>query len=273
MKREIFSKIIEYPSNTIGTLPISIEEYLYLLYPGRLIGNKYVYDKNKHSRLLEKLSCFYNAKSANLIHKIGMAYSLQIASQKDLFTDPRKHIDAIEYSYNSICSLPVEILDKVLGFGYNGMVFEYDEEKVIKIAINNFPNTELAFFQYQKIHNRAIFPKIFSISDNYVIMERLLTSSAKLNRFNDYIKEYIKLNFLEEISYRTLNTNIEQLPQEFRSFVEELQISLQEIFNFPSIGDIKIENIGERESTGKVVIFDPVGGYIKNYHRITSPSL
>ena len=270
MKREILSKIIKFPNNTIGSLPLSIEEYLYLLYPGHLIGNNYVYDKDVHRRLLEKLSCFYNAKTANLIHKIGMAYSLQIASKKDLFIDPWKHIDAIEYSYNSICSLPVEIFDKVLGVGFNGMVFEYDKDKVIKIAINNFPNPELVLFQYQKVNNLAIFPQIYTVSENYVVMERLLTSSTKLNRFNDYIKEYIKINFLEEISYRTLNTNIEQLPQEFRSFVEELQFSLQKVFNYPSIGDIKIENIGERESTGEIVIFDPIGGYIKNYHRIIS---
>ena len=62
------------------------------------------------------------------------------------------------------------------------------------------------------------FPYIYSFTPNIVIMEKLLTKSVRLNKFKQYINKYVKINYLEEISYRTLNTEVANLPEEFRDF-------------------------------------------------------
>ena len=100
-------------------------------------------------------------------------------------------------------------------------------------------------------------------------MEEVKTTSDKLMRFKSYIDKYVSLNFMEEISYRTLNSPIESLPCDFQQFINEIQTSLYKVFNIRCIGDIKIENIGQRFSTGEIVMFDPIGGTIDYNKRIS----
>ena len=100
-------------------------------------------------------------------------------------------------------------------------------------------------------------------------MEEVKTTSDKLMRFKSYIDKYVSLNFMEEISYRTLNSPIESLPCDFQQFINEIQTSLYKVFNIRCIGDIKIENIGQRFSTGEIVMFDPIGGTIVYNKRIS----
>lgn len=260
--------IVQYPNRKIGNLPISFAEYAYLLFPGKLYGNNYIYDKTKHKEILHKLSIIYTGKGAQLIHKAGMAYSLEMASKKDLFVEPQQHYKAIEYSYTKVCNLPLELTYKTIGIGFTSIVFDYAPNKIIKIAFNKFNKFEIDFFKYQKKHNVSAFPYIYSISSNMVVMEKLLTQSIRLTRFKSYISTFVKINYLEEISYRTLNTELNKLPEEFKSFVSQIQKTFQKIFLISSIGDLKIENIGEREASHEIVMFDPIGGYITHYQRI-----
>lgn len=268
MKDRILSEIISAPNQIIGDLPLTFEEYAFLLFPGKLYGNSYVYDKAKHKSVMNKLATEISANGAQFVHKAGMAYALKITSKRDLFIEPQKHIDALKYSYEKICTQPVELYTKAMGMGFTGMVFRYDRNKVAKIAYNNIKENEYVLWNYQKVNRHTCFPEIHYVDKEVVIMEEVETTSDKLMRFKSYIDKYVSLNFLEEISYRTLNSPIESLPDEFQKFIYDIQKNLYKVFDIRCIGDMKIENIGERLATGEIVMFDPIGGTIDYYKRI-----
>lgn len=264
----ILNDFITDNNDVIGCLPISFDEYIYFLFPGNLTGNNYNYDKEKHCLLFQKVVNYFSYKAANLIHKSGIAFSFEKATKKQLFINPLNHIDAIKYSYNKVCSLPKQILSKIVGAGFTGLVLKYDNDRVIKILYNNICDKEYLFYKYQINNNLSIFPHVYFFNDNTIIMEKLITESEKLSLFKEYIERYVQMNFLEDISYRTLNTELESLPQDFRFFINDIRTALNDIYDINCIGDLKIDNIGIRPVSNEIVIFDPVGGYIKNYDRI-----
>lgn len=269
-KKGILSGIIKEPSKTISELPLTNQEYAKLLFPGKLNGNKYYYDKDAHCLLVNKLASRFHQKGADFIHKAGIAFALIIATKNELFTVPEQHYDAIEYSLNCICSLPLEFVTKSLGAGFTGVVFDYDEQNVVKIAYNRLKNKDIELWNYQIKYPQSCFPKITYIDKDFVIMEKLITKSPKLDLYKTYIDKFVKLNFLEEISFRTLNATVEELPADFAKFVTAIRQSMSDVFDISCIGDLKIENLGQRASTGEIVMFDPIGGYLENHLRITN---
>ena len=273
MRDYVVSTIVCNPHQIIGDIPLSIEDYSFFLFPGKLHGNQYIYDKKRHSDLFNKLANIYTYMGAQFIHKSGIAFSLEKATKKDLFINPEKHISAIKYSYEKECSQPIELFNKAIGIGFTGLTFEYDEKQVIKVAFSRFKENELVFWNYQKNNNLPCFPYTSYVDSIVVIREKVLTKTDKLSRFKSYIEKHVILNYLEEISYRTINTPLEELPHEFQSFVLSIQNSLYDIFNIKCIGDLKIENIGERIHTREIVMFDPIGGFIDNYSRIIKHQL
>lgn len=255
-------------NDIIGCLPISFEEYIQFVFPGHLQENNYIYDKEKHNLLFQKVANGLSIKAANIIHKAGIAFSYEKASKKNLFINPMNHIDAIRYSYDKICSLPKDILTEALGSGISGIVLSFDKNKVIKVLYNKLSSNEYLLYEYQQKKCLSIFPFIYYFDEDVVIMEKLITKTEKCSRFERYIEKYVIINFIEEISYRSLNTDNEFMPQEFSEFVRNIRTALNTIFEIDCIGDLKLENIGERPLTGEIVMFDPVGGYIENYERI-----
>lgn len=269
-KERILSEIIKEPSKTINELPLTDHEYARLLFPGKLYGNSYFFDKDSHRLLVNKLASSFHQNDADFIHKAGMAFALARATKNELFTVPEKHYDAIEYSLSCICRLPLEFITKSLGVGFTGVVFDYDEQNVVKIAFNKLKNKDIEFWNYQMKYPQSCFPKITYVDKDFVIMEKLITKSKKLDLYKTFIEKYVKLNFLQEISFRTLNAPIEELPVDFRKFVNAVRQSMSDAFDICCIGDLKIENLGQRASTGEIVMFDPIGGYLDNYSRITN---
>lgn len=269
-KERILSEIIKEPSQTISELPLTNQEYARLLFPGKLYGNRYFYDKDAHSLLVNKLASSFHQKGADFIHKAGMAFALTCATKNELFTVPEQHYDAIEYSLSCICRLPLEFITKSLGVGFTGVVFDFDEQNVVKIAFNKLKDKDIEFWNYQIKCPQSCFPKITYVDKDFVIMEKLITKSKKLDLYKTYIEKYVNLNFLQEISFRTLNAPIEELPVDFRKFVTTIRQSMSDAFDISCIGDLKIENLGQRASTGEIVLFDPIGGYLDNYLRITN---
>lgn len=269
-KERILSRIIKEPNKTIGELPLTTQEYAKLLFPGKLHGNSYLYDKDAHRLLVNQLASSFQQKGADFIHKAGMAFALAYATKNELFTAPEQHYDAIEYSLRCICDLPLEIITKAIGVGFTGMVFNYDEQNVVKIAFNKLKNKDIELWNYQIKCPQSCFPQITYVDNDFVIMEKLITMSEQLDKYKILIAKYVQMNFLQEISFRTLNTPIEELPTEFRRFVAHVRQSMFDVFGISCIGDLKIENLGQRASTGEIVMFDPIGGYLDNYSRITN---
>ena len=269
-KERILSEIIKEPSKTIGELPLTNQEYARLLFPGKLYGNSYLYDKDAHTLLVNKLASSFQQKGADFIHKAGMAFALTRATKNELFTAPEQHYDAIEYSLRCICKFPLEFITKSLGFGFTGVVFDYDEQNVVKIAFSKLKNKDIELWNYQIQNPQSCFPIIMYVDNDFVIMEKLVNKSKKLNLYKTYIEKYVKLNYLQEISFRSLTASIEELPLDFRKFVTSIRQSMLDVFDISCIGDLKIENLGQRASNEEIVMFDPIGGYLDNYSRITN---
>ena len=269
-KERILSEIIKEPSKTISELPLTNQEYARLLFPGKLCDNSYLYDKDAHTLLVNKLASRFHQKGADFIHKAGIAFALTRATKNELFTVPEQHYDAIEYSLSCICRLPLEFITKSLGFGYTGVVFDYDEKTVVKIAFSKLKDKDIELWRYQIQNPQSCFPIITYVDKEFVIMEKLVTKSKKLNLYKTFIEKYVKLNYLQEISFRSLTASIEELPLDFRKFVTSIRQSMLDVFDISCIGDLKIENLGQRASNEEIVMFDPIGGYLDNYSRITN---
>lgn len=243
-------------------MPLSFEEYCVFLYPGRLYGNQYRYSIDLHQKYVNKMSSVYGTKGADLIHKIGLSYSYKRATKKELFTAPEKHLDAIRYSYERIQVLPLYYLTESIGFGFTGIVFQKDDNTVIKQSYDCFCPLERRLYYYLQRQFLPVFPRVYSVTENYVVMEKLDTDSQRIDLYRGWIKKYIEHKFIEEIGYREIKGEIAVEDQEFKDFVNELRKAFLQVFGIDTIGDLTPSNIGERLSSGEIVLFDPIDGLL-----------
>jgi hypothetical protein len=95
-------------------------------------------------------------------------------------------------------------------------------------------------------------------------MEKLKTDTPKIKKCYEYIKKYISRNDASD-GYRDRYPNWKLMEEElgkshwFYKFIQDIEAGLYKIFGIKTIGDIRHENIGERND-GTLVFFDPVGG-------------
>lgn len=264
MNSEMLEKLCKNPLKKINHLPLLPEDFFYFLFPGKLEGKFYNYDKSEYQRKRNILVTKFGDQETEIIHSAGMALSFKFASKKEFYSEPEKCLRFIEEIYNEIIQLPIETITRPIGAGYTGLVFEYSSNQVIKLMYNSFIPNELKYFSYQKQHNKKIFPKIYEYSNDYVIMEKLQTNSQYLQEFREKIQKYIIQRPLGELSYREVNPTFEhKLPEEFRNYLSCIRNEFVEIFGISSIGDLKDTNIGQRFSSNKLVFFDPIGALIK----------
>lgn len=264
MNKDLLYKICENPLRKINNLPLSCEDFFHFLFPGKLIGDKYVYDMEEYENKREKLVSVFGDKEAEIIHSAGMALAFNYASKKKLYLEPEKCLHVISKIYADITNLPIETLTKPIGAGYTGLVFMYSSNKVIKLMFNSFNTNELKYFSFQIKKRKPLFPEIFDYGNDYMIMEKLEMSTFKLFEFREGIKKYIIQIPIGEQSYREVNPLYKNsLPMEIEKYLSSIRYEFKEIFGISSIGDLKDTNIGERSSTGEFVYFDPIGSLIK----------
>lgn len=264
MNYEMLYKLCDNPSKKIDKLPLSPNEFFYFLFPGKLNGNIYVYDKKEYQAKRKKLISLFGDKETEIIHSAGMAFLMNYVSKKRLYTEPDSCLKYIDNTYKAIIELPIEILTKSIGAGYTGVVFTYQVNKIIKLMYNSFIPNELKFFSFQKMNQEVIFPKIYDYNNDFIIMEKLETDTQHLIHFRKKIRKYIIQRTLGELSYREVNSVFKNsLPTEIASFLSCIRREFIKIFGVSSIGDLKDSNIGERTETGELVYFDPIGGIIK----------
>ena len=69
-------------------------------------------------------------------------------------------------------------------------VFDYGKDKVEKISFNGFSSNEMKFYSYLKKNPLRIFPKIYDLEPDQVILEKLDTTNPKLKIWTDWIHTY-----------------------------------------------------------------------------------
>lgn len=264
---------------TIDPLPITLEEYEKLLYgevrkkPGNLMSFEKI-EIPEIENIKSKLRSFYhNQKADNIITRIGRSYSescwpsrTNILSElvKESNNRSDKYWEAIKYSYNKLQKLPKRYITNSISNGAYGIVFEYPGNRIEKISFLGFTPNEYKFYNYIKRYPVPIFPKIYDLEKDQVIMEKLNTATPKISECGEYIKKYIIKKDTSK-GYRNRYPNWELMEKElgrshwFYKFIQDIEIGLNKIFGMKTIGDIRHENIGERND-GTLVFFDPIGG-------------
>lgn len=264
MNYDILKKLCDNPFQKINYLPLSPKEFFYFLFPGKLEGKFYIYDKSEYQLKYNILVREFGEHETEIIHSAGMALSFKYASKRELYSDPENCLRFIDEIYNEIIKLPIETITKPIGAGYTGLVFDYSSNQVIKLMYNSFIPNELKYLSFQKQERKVIFPEIIEYGNDYAIMEKVNTNTQRLSNFRQKIRKYIIQQPLGELSYREVNPIFKNnLPQDFEKYLSCIRREFFEMFGINSIGDLKDTNIGERFSSEELVFFDPIGALIK----------
>ena len=264
MNYEMLYKLCENPTNTINKLPLNPNDFFYFLFPGKLNENFYTYDKNEYKEKRNVLLSVFGDSGAEILHNIGMAFALKYESKKKFYTEPNSCFKYIDDIYKEILKLPMEILTKSIGVGYTGVVFPYQDKKVVKLMFNTLIENEIKFLSFQKKNRRVLFPEIYEYTKDFIVMEKLETKSRKLLKIREEIQKCIVQKTICEVSYREVNPKFMNcLSFELEKLIQDIRKEFVDIFKISSIGDLKGSNIGERLSTGEIVYFDPIGVLIK----------
>lgn len=260
---------------TIDPLPISIEEYEKFLYGEvrkRDDGSFYNTEVPEIEEIKKKLSDYYRSpRAAKLLVRIGRAFCegcfpTRPDITKEIDKKTKKYYDAVKFSYDKINRLPKRYISDSIGNGAYGIVFNYPLGKIEKIGFLGFSTNEYRFYDYLLKHNLKVFPKVYDLEKDQVIMEKLKTDTPKVNEYRGYIKEYITKTNLPN-GFKDRKPDWSKIYSElgknhpFTKFLIDVEDGLQKILGVKSIGDLLGDNIGEREN-GDIVYFDPIGGML-----------
>lgn len=266
---------------TIEPLPISLGEYEKLLYgevkkkPGNMLSFEKI-EIPEIENIKNKLKSFYhNQKADNIITRIGRSYcescwpsrtNILPELVKESNNRSKKYWEAIKYSYDKLQQLPKRYITNSISNGAYGIIFEYPGNKIEKISFLGFSPNEYKFYNYIKNHSISIFPKIYDLEKDQVVMEKLNTNTNKVFECGEYIKKYIIKEDTNE-GYKNRYPNWKLMEEDlgkshwFYKFIEDIEKELYKIFSIKTIGDLLGDNIGERRN-GDLVYFDPIGGLL-----------
>ena len=252
-------------------IPLSFEEYTRLIFPFKLV-NGYV-EKSIDTELIEKLDRYYNQKGAGkLLMKIGFGIAIsQFPEDRTIpiefkYPDDKYFKKAVDYSWEKIQRIPKRYITKSLGAGGGGIAFNYPGGKIEKISYRGLTDAEKTFYTYLKKHpGISIFPKIYTFDDSQIIMEKVLLKTPKVEKYKEWIKEYIekvprtnpRLPNTRRPLWDKMETELGR-NHEFYKFVQTVEEEIKKIFGHKTIGDLSTSNIGERKGTGEIVFFDPI---------------
>ena len=262
---------------TIDPLPMTVEEYsIFLFHSPKMLSKaqkfspRYSLKLDKHEELVNRVNKFYKTeRAADLLIKVGMSYARSYHNFtkwpcRDFLPDygrDKEYTEEINYSWDKINHIPKRYIFDSLGFGYCGVVFDYPFNKIEKINFNNFSEDEYKFYDYLRKNPISVFPKIYDLEKDQVIMEKLVTDSPKVKKFVELLNETRDL-YCDETQHVDLNKFEKGADKnsEFYKFVKDCVNGLYKIFGRRTLGDFHGPNIAERPRTGEIVYFDPVGG-------------
>ena len=258
----------------IGKLPITLEEFSKLM----ILEISKKKEDPEYKKLSADINSFYNSQNAfKSLVKIGGGLIGSWSLEKninpfelELSTNNKLFMEGVKFSYDSLSKLPIRYILDSLGAGGFGVVFEYPFGRIEKISYRGFIEEEMKFYKYLLNHPLSIFPKIYTLEKDQVIMEKVdVDGSPKLDKYKKWIEKYIiriSPKSYPYFPYREANWELmkEELGKshEFYKFVKKVENELEKIYGHKTIEDLSKSNIGIRPKTGEIVFFDPVGGKI-----------
>lgn len=180
--------------------------------------------------------------------------------------------------YDLLEQLPKNRLDRVLGAGSYGAAIEFGD-KVIKWFHKNTPmeNRDKKFYEYCLKHKTKVFPVVYKVGKNYVIMEKLQTNTPKCKLYDQWIgfsPDYKTTLKPKELKGKAADLefcvkNYEKYSSQIDAYLSKAGAQVNEIFTwlmevrdeywkiFPGdgFGDLREANLGERKN-GDIVWFD-----------------
>ena len=255
----------------IDPLPITKEEFIRLCFTLEL-GKNGLYKRVPQTDLLDKLDKYYNLTGAGkIINKVGLSFALsQFPEDRTIdfkfnYPDDKYFKKAVDYAWERIQKIPKRYITKALGQGAWGIVFAWPGGKIEKISYRGFVDYEVKFYKYQKKNKIPIVPKIYTLEDDHVIMERLALDTPKVKQYKEWIEEYVekipgaspRLPNIRKPLWDKIYSELGE-GHEFVYFLKTIEKEIEKIYGVKyTVGDLTKSNIGERTKTGEIVFFDP----------------
>ena len=152
-----------------------------------------------------------------------------------------------------------------IGSGEHGEVYNVDKDKVIKKSNNGFSDDEMFF--YKKFNEYPeLFPKIYKLTKEYIIMERLDTdiNQGKVLDFLESIGVWVDDDPLNQIYSGVKRNNFKEINDVLSTSPKEINNILKDWLNFckrlnnlypEKYIDVKIGNVG-KDKNNNIKIFD-----------------
>lgn len=174
--------------------------------------------------------------------------------------------EGVDYVWGRIQSFPRRWFTDALGVGSFGVVLPQGPGKVEKIGYSPFHPQEIKFYKYLLRNPLPVFPKIYSLGKDRVVMERIETGTQEIKVLREYISRYIEKDTTDLLPVYKPRWKeiIRDLGEDhwFVNFLRDIEDGLQKIYEYKTIGDLSPLNVGQRKKTGEFVYFDPVAGDI-----------
>lgn len=179
------------------------------------------------------------------------------------------HGSDLDILYDILCNVPLKRLDKMLGAGSNGIVIDVGN-RVIKWFHKNTPlkGEDEKFYEWCLNHPRSVvFPVVYRMGKNYVVMEKLKTDTTRCKFYDRYLGwngEKVEVNgkkdTLDHWIYKNDPKVEEVLKKDFKiwevyQWGKKALKYLNEATGFTEFSDLRLANLGERKN-GEIVWFD-----------------
>jgi len=158
-------------------------------------------------------------------------------------TTTRRKLQSV---YNDAKFIPLKWVTKSIGSGCFGVVVPYGKIKVKKIFYQPMNQYERKFYNYCKTGRSNVFPKVFKVTEEYIIMEKLKPETETVKDFVDGC--LFPEQFEESAEF-----------EEIKIWGDAVKKELYYLFGIKGYGDLNPANVGERFN-GDIIYFDPVGG-------------
>ena len=174
----------------------------------------------------------------------------------------------LDILYDVLQNVPLNRLNKMLGAGSNGIVIEAND-KIIKWFHKNTPMTseDRKFYEYCMSRPTKVFPIVYKLGKNFVVMEKLRTGTPKCKLYDSYLGfdgKKIDVNgkqiTLDKIIYNPTSDALNVLKKDKEAWKifqwgSEAIKHLEKAVGFTEFSDLRLANIGERKN-GEIVWFD-----------------
>ena len=166
--------------------------------------------------------------------------------------------------YDDIQHIPLKRLESMLGAGSYGTALDLGNDRVLKwFHTNTLTERDhkltMRFFNWCLKNNHPYFPKVYKVTEKYVVMEKLsMEPKKKIEKYNSFIKNVVSyrdvINFIKGTAEKPKFHHSYKECWDWHVSVCKAMMSMD--IAYPS--DLHTGNLGIRPSTGEVVYFDPV---------------